>query len=137
MFAGALRLLGTKSALVVHGHDGLDEISVCAPTRVSELKDDSIRTYDINPDDFFGRLASPIDLKGGTPSENAEITKNILKGEKGPKRDVILLNAAAALMAAEKAKDLKEGIKLAENAIDSGASTSKLAGLAKFTQENG
>lgn len=137
MFAGALRLLGAKNALVVHGHDGLDEISVCAPTRVSELKNDSIRTYDINPDDFFGRLASPGDLKGGNPSENAKITKSILSGEKGPKRDVILLNTAAALMAAGKATDLKEGIKLAENSIDSGAAAAKLAGLAKFTQENG
>lgn len=137
MFAGALRLLGATSALVVHGHDGLDEISVCAPTRVSELKNDSIRTYDINPDDFFGRLASPGDLKGGNPSENAKITKSILSGEKGPKRDVILLNTAAALMAAGKATDLKEGIQLAENSIDSGAAAAKLAGLAKFTQENG
>jgi len=137
MFADALRLLGAKSALVVHGHDGLDEISICAPTRISELKDDSIRTYDINPDDFFGRLASPGDLRGGNPSENAEITKNILNGENGPKRNVILLNTAAALMAAGKAKDLKEGIKLAENSIDSGAAAEKLAGLAKFTQENG
>ena len=137
MFAGALRLLGATSALVVHGHDGLDEISVCAPTRVSELKNNSIRTYDINPDDFFGRLASPGDLKGGNPSENAKITKSILSGEKGPKRDVILLNTAAALMAAGKATDLKEGIQLAENSIDSGAAAAKLAGLAKFTQENG
>ncbi len=137
MFADALRLLGAKSALVVHGHDGLDEISVCAPTRISELKDDSIRTYDINPDDFFGKLASTGDLRGGNPSENAEITKNILNGENGPKRNVILLNTAAALMAAGKAKDLTEGIKLAENSIDSGAAAEKLAGLAKFTQENG
>jgi len=137
MFAGALRLLGAKRALVVHGHDGLDEISVCAPTRVSELKNDSIRTYDINPDDFFGRLASPGDLKGGNPSENAKITKSILSGEKGPKRDIILLNTAAALMAAGKATDLKEGIHLAENSIDSGAAAAKLAGLIKFTQENG
>ncbi|MBW1899754.1 MAG: anthranilate phosphoribosyltransferase, partial [Deltaproteobacteria bacterium] len=137
MFADALRLLGARSALVVHGHDGLDEISVCAPTRISELKDDSIRTYDINPDDFFGTLASPGDLRGGNPSENAEITKNILNGENGPKRNVILLNTAAALMAAGKVKDLKEGIELAENSIDSGAAAEKLAGLAKFTQENG
>jgi len=137
MFADALRLLGAKSALVVHGHDGLDEISVCAPTRISELKDDSIRTYDISPDDFFGRLDSPGDLRGGNPSENAEITKEILNGENGPKRNVILLNTAAALMAAGKAKDLKEGIELAENSIDSGAAAEKMAGLAKFTQENG
>lgn len=136
MFADALRLLGATSALVVHGHDGLDEISICAPTRVSELKDDSIRTYDINPEDFFGRFACSGDLRGGNPSENAEITKNILNGEKGPRRDVILLNSAAALMVAGKTADLREGIAMAENAIDSGAAAEKLAGLVKFTQEN-
>jgi anthranilate phosphoribosyltransferase len=137
MFASALRLLGATSALVVHGHDGLDEISVCAPTRVSELKNNSIRTYDINPEDFFGRFASPGELRGGNPSKNAEITKNILSGEKGPKRDVILLNTSAALMAAGKATDIREGIKLAENAIDSGSAAKKLTDLARFTQENG
>lgn len=137
MFAGALRLLGTRRALVVHGHDGLDEISICAPTRVSELKDDRIKTYDIHPEDFFGKLAIHNDLVGGDPSANAIITMDILKGGKGPKRDIVLLNAAAALIAAGKTEDLKEGIALAENAIDSGAAAAKLQELVKFTQENG
>jgi anthranilate phosphoribosyltransferase len=136
MFAHALHLLGAKRALVVHGHDGLDEISVCAPTRVSELKDGLIRTYDIYPESFFGQQASPEDLSGGYPEENARITRNILNGEKGPKRDVVLINAAAALMAAGQATDLKEGILRAEAAIDEGAAARKMEALIDFTRRN-
>jgi anthranilate phosphoribosyltransferase len=136
MFAHALHLLGAKRALVVHGHDGLDEISVCAPTRVSELKDGLIRTYDIYPESFFGQQASPEDLSGGYPEENARITRNILNGEKGPKRDVVLINAAAALMAAGQATDLKEGILRAEAAIDEGAAARKMEALIDFTRSN-
>ncbi|MGD9212487.1 MAG: anthranilate phosphoribosyltransferase, partial [Desulfobacteraceae bacterium] len=83
MFAHALKLLGGKSALVVHGHDGLDEISICAPTRVSELKQGTIRTYDIYPEHYFGQYADPDSLKGGTVDENVVITRKILNGEKG------------------------------------------------------
>lgn len=137
MFANALRLLGTKRAFIVHGHDGLDEISVCAPTRISELKDDIIRTYDITPEHFFGGKANPKDLAGGDSEENAGITRKILAGEKGPKRDVVVLNASAALVAAGKAKDFKEGISLAEISIDSGVAAEKLEKLARYTQENG
>ncbi len=137
MFASALKLLGTKKALVVHGHEGLDEISVCAPTRVSELKDGLVTTYDINPEQFFGNLANNKDILGGDPSENALITKNILKGEKGPKRDVVLINAAAALMAADRAENLEEGISLTKTSIDSGAALSKLEALIAFTNGNG
>ena len=137
MFAHALQLLGTKRAFVVHGHDGLDEISVCAPTRVSELNDGMIRTYDISPEQFFEEQADPEMLVGGTPDENAEITRKILGGEKGPKRDVVLLNTSAALVAAGKAEDFQAGIALAEAAIDEGAATDKLESLIRFTQENG
>jgi anthranilate phosphoribosyltransferase len=137
MFAQALRLLGGRHALVVHGHDGLDEISVCAPTRVSELKDGLIRTYDITPEQFFGEPADPRDLTGGDPDANARITRSILGGEKGPKRNVVLLNTAAALMAADRVADLKEGIALAADAIDSGSAVAKLDELITFTQENG
>lgn len=136
MFAEALKLLGAKRAFVVHGHDGLDEISVCAPTRISELNDGIIRTYDITPEQFFGRQAEPGDLLGGDPQMNSEITRSILKGDKGPKRDIVLLNAAAALVAAGKAEEFKEGISLAERAIDSGAAAEKLEALIDFTQEN-
>ncbi|MBW2218647.1 MAG: anthranilate phosphoribosyltransferase, partial [Deltaproteobacteria bacterium] len=136
MFASALKLLGTKKALVVHGHEGLDEISVCAPTRISELKDGLVTTYDISPEQFFGKLADNKDILGGDPSENALITKNILKGEKGPKRDVVLINAAAALMTADRAENLEEGISLTKTSIDSGAALSKLEALIAFTNEN-
>jgi len=137
MFAQALRILGVKRAFVVHGHDGLDEISVCAPTRISELNDGMIRTYDISPEQFFGETAKAGDLAGGSPGDNAGITKSILNGEKGPKRNIILINASAALVAAGKASNLKEGIAFAEKSIDSGAATAKLYSLIRFTQENG
>jgi anthranilate phosphoribosyltransferase len=137
MFAEALRLLGAKSAFVVHGHDGLDEISVCAPTRVSQLENDVVRTYDIYPEKFFGRLAEPDQMTGGDPGENAAITRNILTGEKGPRRDVVLLNTAAALVACQKAPDLQAGIGLAQQAIDSGAAMAKLDALVAYTRENG
>ena len=136
MFAHALQLLGAKRAFVVHGHDGLDEISVCAPTRVSELKDGLIRTYDISPEQFFSEQAEPADLLGGNPEENAQITRNILNGEKGPKRNVVLINAAAALVAAGQAEDLKQGIRMAETAIDDGAAAKKMEALIKYSQEN-
>ena len=137
MFAEALRLLGARSAFVVHGHDGLDEISVCAPTRVSQLENDMIRTYDIYPEQYFGRLAEPDQMTGGDPAENAAIARMILTGEKGPKRDVVLLNTAAALVACQKAADLTTGIALAEQAIDSGAALGKLEALVAYTRDNG
>jgi anthranilate phosphoribosyltransferase len=137
MFAQALRLLGSRRAMVVHGHDGLDEISVCAPTRVSELHDGMIRTYDIYPEQFFGQVADPQTLAGGDPTRNAEITRSILDGEKGPRRHVVVLNAAAALVASDAAGDLKDGIQRAEAAIDSQAAAAKLEALVAFTRDNG
>lgn len=137
MFAQALKLLGARHAFVVHGHDGLDEITVCAPTRISELKDGQIRTYDITPEQFFGKPADPGTMVGGPPAENAEIIKQILKGETGSRRNVVLINAAVALVAAEKAKDIKKGIALAAEAIDSGSALDKLNALIAFTRENG
>ena len=136
MFAQALKLLGSKRAFVVHGHDGLDEISVCAATRVSELNDGQIRTYDIHPEHFFGDTAEPEDLKGGDPEVNAEITLSILKGEKGPCRNVILLNSAAALVAADAAEDLENGVEISQNAIDKGTALEKLNELINYTRDN-
>ena len=136
MVASALLLLGSRRVLVVHGHDGLDEISVCAPTRVSELTDGHIRTYDIYPEQFFGEIADPADLAGGGPAVNAAITRRILEGDTGPRRNIVLINTAAALMAAGKAENLKEGITLAETAIDSGQAMAKLDTLVRFTTEN-
>jgi anthranilate phosphoribosyltransferase len=137
MFAQALRLLGSRRAMVVHGQDGLDEISVCAPTRVSELHDGMIRTYDIAPEQFFDQAADPRDLAGGGPAENADITRRILGGEAGPRRNVVVLNAAAALMAADVAIDMIDGLRQAEAAIDSGAATEKLEALVAYTRDNG
>lgn len=137
MFAGALNLLGVRRALVVHGHEGLDEISVCEATRVTDLDRGAIRTYDLYPETFFGERANPDDMLGGGPAENAAILRKVLGGEKGPRRNVILLNAGAALMAAGKAKDIKEGIAQAEAAIDSGKATEKLDALIAYTRENG
>jgi anthranilate phosphoribosyltransferase len=136
MFALALRLLGAKRAFVVHGHDGLDEISVCAPTRISELRNDRIQTYDVTPERYFGQQADPKDLLGGKPDVNAAITQAVLSGEKGPKRNVILINAAAALVASGKTADLSEGLQRAADCIDTGAALSKLKALVRFTQEN-
>jgi anthranilate phosphoribosyltransferase len=138
MFARALDRLGAKRAWVVHGHDGLDEISVCAPTRVSELNDGIIRTYDIFPERFLGRRAEPHELAGGTPSENALITTRVLSGQSGPKMDVVLVNAGAALIAAGVAKDLEDGLKMAETSISQGKAMGKLEALVRVTnmQEN-
>jgi anthranilate phosphoribosyltransferase len=136
MFAKALQRLGTKRALVVHGHDGLDEISVCAPTRVCELNQGQISTYDISPETYFGRMAAPEEIAGGDPGQNAEITKSILSGEKSARRDIVVINAAAALVAAGRAQSVENGVTLAENAIDSGAAMNKLNALIEFTTEN-
>jgi anthranilate phosphoribosyltransferase len=135
MFAQALRILGARTALVVHGHDGLDEISVCAPTRISELRDGLIRTYDVTPEQLLGRQAAFEDMIGGDAAENAEITRRILSGEdKGPKRDVVVVNSAGALFAAGVVKDFKDGVRQAEGSIDNGAAAGKLDALVRFTQ---
>lgn len=135
LFAEALLRLGSRRAFVVHGHDGLDEISVCAPTRVTELDGRTIRTYDLDPQPFFGRLAAPGEIAGGGPAENAAITRAVLAGERGARRDIVLLNAAAALQAAGRAGGWEEGLELAAEAIDSGAAADKLAALASFTAQ--
>jgi anthranilate phosphoribosyltransferase len=137
MFAEALRLLGARRAMVVHGHDGLDEISVCAPSRVSELKDGMIRTYDIQPELFFGDLARSEDLAGGAPAVNAVIVHEVLAGTAGPRRNVVLINAGAALACAGKAERIQDGIAMAARSIDSGAAKNKLDALVSYTRANG
>jgi anthranilate phosphoribosyltransferase len=136
MFAHTLNKLGTKRAFVVHGHDGLDEISVCAPTRVSELTRGQIKTYDIHPEDYFKTVSTPEDIKGGDLKTNLEITKDVLNGKKGPKRNIVLINTSAALVAAGKADNLKEGILMAKESIDSRMAVTKLNELIAFTQDN-
>ncbi len=114
--------LGVKRALVVYGQDRMDEISVSAPTTICELRDGYYRTSVIAPEDFGIARCQKADIVGGTPEENAQITRDILGGvEKGPKRDIVLMNAGAALFIAGKAATIAEGIKLAQETIDSGA----------------
>jgi anthranilate phosphoribosyltransferase len=137
MFAQALKMLGSKRAFVVHGHEGLDEISVCAPTRISELNEGQIRTYDITPEQFFGEAADPRELAGGDPARNAKITRRILEGETGPRRNVVLLNAAVCLVAAGVAENINNGIEKAAAAVDSGTAVAKLDALVKYTKDNG
>ncbi len=119
MFAEVLKGLGLERAMVVHGLDGLDEISITAPTEVSELKDGKITNYTITPEQFGLKRAALEDIKGGDSVVNAEIMRNVLGGEPGPKRDILLLNAGAALYVAGKADTIEEGIKLAADTIDS------------------
>ena len=119
--AKVLMSLGVKRGMVVYGKDKLDEISLSAPTAVCEFKDGWYKTYTITPEDFGLNRCEKADLVGGTPQENAEITRAILKGEKGAKRDAVLMNAGAALYIGGKAETMAEGITLAAELIDSGA----------------
>jgi len=119
--------LGIRRGMVVYGMDKLDEISLSAPTRVCEIQDGWFRSYTITPEEFGFARCRKDDLKGGTPEENAEITRSILRGEKGPKRDAVLLNAGAALYIGGKAGSMKEGITLAAELIDSGKAAETLA----------
>lgn len=137
MFAQTLKSLGVKRAWVVHGHDGMDEITICEKTRVSELNNDLIKTFDLDPEDYFDGLADSKDLKGGGKKENARIIRSILNGEKGAKRDIVLINAGAAIMIAGKADSLAQGIEKAENAIDSKNALQKLDQLIEFTSQEG
>ncbi len=131
--AQALGNLGAKHAFVVHGMDGLDEITITDKTRVSEYKDGTVKDYFIHPSDFGLPIGKALDLKGGDARENAAITIDVLKGQKGPRRDIVLLNSAAALAASGKAKDFQEGLKLAAESVDSGAAMKKLEALKAFT----
>jgi anthranilate phosphoribosyltransferase len=125
--AHVLTSLGVKNGMVVYGREKLDEISAAGPTLVCEFKNGEYKTYDIKPEDFGFASCTKEDLVGGTPAENAQITRDILSGkEQGPKRTTVLLNAGAALYIGEKASTLAEGIKLAAELIDSGAALKTL-----------
>jgi len=124
--AQVLMELGVKSGLVVYGMDKLDEISMSAETKVCDFKDGRYKTYFIKPEDFGFEKCTKDELVGGEPAVNAEITRSILKGEQGPRRNTVLMNAGAALYAAGKADSIAEGIELAAKTIDSGAALEKL-----------
>ena len=126
--------LGVKSGMVVYGHDGLDEISMGAPTTVCELRNGFIKTYDITPEQFGFERCSRDDLRGGTPAENAQITRNILNGDMGPKRNAVLLNSAAAIHIAKPEIDINEAVKIAAEAIDSGKANTQLKQFIELSQ---
>lgn len=135
--AEALSMLGTHRAFVVHGLDGLDEITITGPTRVAEVREGSVRSYEIDPEEFgLGRAPIEEISGGGDAMENAAMVKEILGGKKSAKRDVVLMNAAAALVAARKSADLAKGVELAAQSIDSGSALKKLEALIQFTQSH-
>jgi anthranilate phosphoribosyltransferase len=130
--AEALSMLGLHRALVVHGLDGLDEITITGPTRVAEARDGSVRSYEVEPEEFGMARATLQDISGGDATQNAAIIRAILAGEKSPRRDVVVLNAAAALVAAGRADHMAAAIPLAEESIDSGEAAKKLERLVEF-----
>ena len=134
MFAGVLRNLGTRRAFVVHGSDGLDEATVTGETRVSELKEGRIITYNIHPMEFFGEAFGPEELAGGDAPTNAAITRAILAGKDGACRKIVLLNAALAISAGGGAETIQEGVRVAEDSLDSGAAGKKLEALVELTR---
>jgi anthranilate phosphoribosyltransferase len=134
--AEALSMLGLHRALVVHGLDGLDEITISGPTRIAEVRDGTVRTYEVTPEEFGMPRATLEDISGGDAAANAAIISEILEGRKSARRDVVLLNAAAALVAAGRADRLADALPLASKSIDSGAAAGKLAALVRFTNAN-
>ena len=130
----ALQRLGAEHALVVYGRDGMDEVSLGAATLVGELKDGEIREYEIHPEDFGMAMASNRALRVETPEESVAMLRGVLEGQPGAARDIVLLNAGAALYAANVANSVGEGIALAREALDSGAAQAKLAQFIAFTQ---
>ena len=133
MMARVLGALGSRSAFVVHGDGGLDELSTTGPNRVSRLSAGRVDTYTLDPFDLDLPAATLDDLKGGDPVENAAITRAVLDGERGPRRDIVVYNSAAALVAGGRADTLRDGLALAAESIDSGAARDRLEALIAFT----
>lgn len=131
--AEALSMLGLRRALVVHGNDGLDEVTITTSTRVAEVRDGAVRSYEVTPEEFGLRRASMSDISGGDAIVNAGIIREVLKGKKSPCRDITVLNAAAALVAGGRANHIAEAMPIAADAIDSGAAARKLESLVRFT----
>jgi anthranilate phosphoribosyltransferase len=130
----ALQQLGCNHALVVHGEDGLDEITVSGKSHICELKGGHIVNYNISPEDIGLTRADSENLKGGNAKENAEVLRSILSGASGPQRDAVLMNSAAALLAGDKVETLRRGVELAQNTVDSGQALNKLEQLIGFTK---
>jgi anthranilate phosphoribosyltransferase len=136
MMARALGAVGTQRAFVVTGADGIDEITLSAPTRLSSMEGSAVRTRDVTPEEFGLARASLVELRGGDAETNARLLRNVLEGERGPRRDVVLANAAAAFVVAGKAPGFVEGVEKAAEVIDSGAALQTLKDLVDFTQRN-
>lgn len=134
IMARVLGEMGARRAFVVHGLDGIDEVSTVGPTQVSELHNGTVRTYTITPDDLGLRTTDPEQISGGRPDENAAITTAVLRGETGPRQEIVLANAAAALIAAGIADDWRGGVELGRRAIASGAAYEKLEALRAHTR---
>ncbi len=134
VLARTLAELGCDRAFVVHGHGGLDEISTSGPTIVAEVRDGTVREFELVPEDAGMPMAPLAELRGGDASENAAMLRNVLRGEMGARRIAVLLNSGAALAAAGVAEDIREGVRLAERAIDSGAALDKLERLVRASQ---
>ncbi len=132
--AEALSMLGLHRALVVHGSDGLDEITITGPTRIGEVRDGQVHTYEVTPEEFGLQRATLEDISGGDAAQNASLIRGVLAGEKSARRDVVVLNAAAALVAAGRADHLRDAVPLAAYALDSGAAERKLDALATFSK---
>ena len=132
-----LKRLGTKEAFVVCGEGTFDEISICGPTKVSHLKSDDVSTFQMTPEEYDFKRADLRDIVGGDARENAKIIRNILDGEKGPKRDMVLLNASAAFVASGLCDNFKDGIQMAVASIDSGKARNKLDQLIEFSRQCG
>jgi anthranilate phosphoribosyltransferase len=135
VIADACAQLGASHLFVVHGNDGLDEITTTTTSLITEIRRGKLETYEIQPAGLGLAPARTADITGGDPAENAKIIRSLFRGEKGPKRDILLLNAAFAIMAGGKAKTPPEGIKLAAESIDSGAALEKLTKLAEASQQ--
>jgi anthranilate phosphoribosyltransferase len=133
--AHVLRNLGTREAFVVCGEGTFDEISICGATKVSHLKDNEITSYNMRPEEYGLKRAKLEEIRGGNARENAGIVKDILGGERGPRRDMVLLNSASAFLVAGLDNSLKEGLERAKEVIDSGRARNKLAALVDYTQE--
>ena len=131
--AEALSMLGLRRALVVHGLDGLDEITITGVTRIAEARGGAVRSYEVEPEEFGMKRAALEEISGGDASENAGIIRAVLGGEKSARRDVVLLNSAAALVAAGRADHIVAAIPLAAKSIDSGAAAGKLQALVRFS----
>ena len=133
--AQVLSNLGVKRAMVVHGEDGVDEVSICGKTKVCEVREGKLKSYTIDPEELGLSIANPEDIKGGLAEENKDIALSILKGEKGAKRNMVLINSAVALYTALEDKTLKECVQMAADLIDSGKALAKMQEFVEATQK--